>query len=406
MRWSRRLGPLRWEVVGNSNTSWIRMILLIYSVAILVLSAIPAALAYRNLPVFRTAARRCEDHAERGVSVLIPARNEALGIAETIHSVTRSEYSTWELILLDDDSSDDTAAIVARFAENDPRIQLKRSDKLPEGWNGKQHACWQLAKYAQYDLLLFIDADVRVRPDGLSRITAQREASDVELLSGFPRQQMRTTSEKMLIPMMYYLLLGYLPLEQMRANTNPEFGAGCGQMFLAKREAYFAVGGHEVIRSSRHDGLKLPRSFRNAGFRTDLFDASDIAEVRMYEGVWAVIRGVLKNATEGIANAKLIGLFTILLIGGSVAPVFSFAHAVFYGWIFLDAPRMGSTVLLGLAMVLSYLPRWQIARQLGHPLAYVAIHPISVMAFMGLQWLAFLRAQLGVAPVPWRGRPG
>ena len=94
-------------------------------------------------------------------------------------------------------------------------------------------------------------------------------------MSGLPRQETGSWLERLVIPLAHFLLLGYLPMFAMRWFRHPAFGAGCGQLFLARKSAYQAAGGHDAIRSSRHDGLMLPRAFRRAGLRTDLCDATD-----------------------------------------------------------------------------------------------------------------------------------
>ncbi len=359
----------------------------------------------RNLPLFAVAPKvDAHDLTECPVSVLIPARDESEGIAAAIESVLENTHPAFELIVMDDDSTDDTAAIVRSFAQRDARVRLECSEKLPPGWNGKQHACWQLAGKSRFDLLLFLDADVRLQPDAISRTVAAMDQAQVDLMSGFPRQLTGTVSEELLVPMMYFVLLGYLPFDRMRASGKPEFSAGCGQMFLAKRHAYLEAGGHRSIQASRHDGLKLPRSFRLAGFKTDLFDAADVAQVRMYHGWREVMRGVLKNANEGMANKKLIFVFTALLLAGSVLPVFSFAHAVVYGWMSLDSARFWSTIMLGIATAMSFAARYQIARRWNQSLLGVWLHPVAVAWFLGLQWIAFLRDLLGREAVAWRGR--
>jgi glycosyltransferase involved in cell wall biosynthesis len=329
---------------------------------------------------------------------LIPARNEELGIAAAVRSIAANTWRELEILVMDDHSSDRTAEIVQSLSKSDSRIHLANSLELPPGWNGKQHACWQAAQLAQGELLLFMDADVRLQPDAIERYVAQFDHRRAKLLSGFPNQEQGTLSEALLIPLMYVVLLGYLPLDQMRASVKPEFGAGCGQLFLAEREAYFACKGHQAIAGSRHDGLKLPRAFRSAGHMTDLFDASDLATVRMYRGWREVTRGLLKNATEGIANPKLILVFSVLLIGGFTAPVLSFAHALFYGWKALP------TVLLGLATLLSFLPRALIARRLGHSPVGVILNPLAILLFVMLQWMALVRQATGLGTVAWRGR--
>lgn len=367
------------------------------ALSLLALAALPALMVIRNLPQFERAPTTLVDQLPP-VSVLIPARDEERGIAAAVNSVLQNTAVPLEVIVLDDHSSDQTAAIVERISRQDPRVQLRSAPALPEGWNGKQHACWQLAQLAGHDLLLFMDADVRLEATALQRLLAHLQAVDVPLLSGFPRQRMLTIPEKMLVPMMYFVLLGYLPLERMRASSQPEFGAGCGQLFLARKASYFAAGGHAAIRNSRHDGLKLPRSFRAAGLRTDLFDASDIAHVRMYCGWKETWNGLLKNATEGIANWKLIGIFSVLLLGAAVLPILVLAHAIYWRW------TLASIVILGLATLISFLPRAMIAARLSHSWIGVLLHPIAVAIFVAAQWTAFLREQLGFQAVSWRGR--
>lgn len=381
------------------------MIFIAYAVGLLILAGLPALMVSRNLPLFHTAAwPASEASTSEAISVLIPARNEEAGIAASVNAVLANSHPHFEIIVLDDNSTDRTGAIVSEIARGDARVKLATSQELPAGWNGKQFACWQLAQLANFDRLLFLDADVRLSPDALVRINAEFEQAQVALLSGFPRQITASLSERMLIPMMHFVLLGYLPLDQMRGSTKPEFGAGCGQMFLADRAAYFACGGHETIRASRHDGLQLPRSFRRSGYATDLFDASDIAQVRMYDGLRAVLRGLLKNASEGIASRKLIGLFSVLLLGAAVLPIFSFAHAIYYNWPAADFGRMVATILLAIATVLSFAPPIMLARRLQQSPVTVVLHPVSVACFVALQWYAFYRELTGADPVPWKGR--
>ena len=121
------------------------------------------------------------------------------------------------------------------------------------------------------------------------------------LVSGFPRQLTGSPLEWLLIPLIHFVLLGFLPLARMRKTTDPAFAAGCGQFFLCDREAYFKTGGHSGIKLTMHDGLRLPRLFREHGYRTDLADLTPLASVRMYTNTRDTWQGLAKNATEGIA---------------------------------------------------------------------------------------------------------
>ena len=124
----------------------------------------------------------------------------------------------------------------------------------------------------------------------------------VGLLSGFPHEETGSWLEKLLIPLIHFILLGFLPLGRMRLSKSPAFAAGCGQLFIAQRSAYESAGGHAAIRSSLHDGILLPRAFRRAGQTTDVFDATNLAECRMYRSAKEVWLGLLKNAGEGMAS--------------------------------------------------------------------------------------------------------
>ena len=309
------------------------------------------------------------------------------------------------MLVLDDASEDATAQIVASKSERFQAIALHRSKGLAPGWNGKQNACWQLAQLAQYDRLLFLDADVRLSPEALGRILAEQEYREAPLVSGFPFQETGSFAEKLLIPMMHYILLGFLPIERMRNSTDPGFAAGCGQLFLAKKADYLQAGGHSALAGSRHDGIKLPRAFRQVGLKTDIFDASDLATCRMYHNLQQVHQGLLKNATEGIANPKLIGPFTFLLLGGSVLPICLFLWQLvrcLEGSLWSGFP-LATLIILGLAALVSWLPRLLAQRRFRQSMLGVLMHPWSVLWFVSLQWTALLRQALRLKTA-WRGR--
>jgi len=376
------------------------MLTIVYASVILALSAFPAILFIRNLPQFKRAAAPNEsvNKSFGGISVLIPARDEEAGIEASLNCLLASTFHPLEILVLDDASTDRTAEIVACIADEDSRLKLLQSPVLPEGWNGKQHACWQLAQAAKYDWFLFLDSDVRLSVDALQRIAAELTDKPRDLLSGFPHQETDTLSEKLLIPLMHVVLLGFLPLDQMRASRKPEFGAGCGQLFIARRQAYFAADGHRAIKSSRHDGLKLPRAFRSANLVTDLFDATDIATCRMYTSLQQVVHGLLKNATEGIAQPKLIGIFTVLLLGGQTLPIFSLGYAFYWRW------SIVAVIILLAATFLSYIPRALSAVRFRQSWIGVLLNPLAIAVFVALQWRAMMSSIMGRPRKTWRGR--
>ncbi len=217
--------------------------------------------------------------------------------------------------------------------------------------------------------------------------------------------------EQLLLPLIHFVLLSFLPMRRMRKTTSPSFSAGCGQFFLAERAAYFASGGHAGIRETRHDGLRLPELFRRHGHRTDIFDLTSLAWVRMYDSPKAVWTGLAKNATEGIATPGKIVPFSVLLVLGQVAPAALFAmmtavlvsNAVM-GAVF-DDPVIAWSICgaITVAFAASYVPRLLAVRRFRQPLMAAALHPLGVLLLLAVQWYALCRQLFG-RPVVWRAR--
>lgn len=329
------------------------------------------------------------------VSVLIPARDEGATIRETVGRVLASRAVDLEVVVLDDHSRDQTRDEVLALAAEDPRVRLVAGAPLPDDWCGKQFACFQLAHAARGKELLFLDADVRLEPTAIARAAAFRRTLQVDLLSGFPQQVFGSLGEQWFLSFIWYLLLSCLPFPLMRWTRMAGASAGCGQFFLTTRDAYWRSGGHAQLRQSLHDGVKLPRVYRAAGLRTDVFDASDIARCRMYHGLRETWRGLSKNATEGIGAPGTIVPFTLLLTAGGVVPA---------GWLLLSLMRGASPspVILA-ATLLSLLPRALVAARFDRGWWAVPLHPLAITSFLALQWLALGSRLIGLRP-QWRGR--
>jgi glycosyltransferase involved in cell wall biosynthesis len=385
------------------------MMLLLLSAGLMLLCAvIPAILFVINLRRYR--APRSASSTTR-VAVLIPARDEERNIGACVESVLKSSNASFEVLVLDDASTDRTVEIVTALAANDARVRLVQTQALPAGWNGKQHACWLLAQETDAPLLLFLDADVRLTPNALARCVGEMETSQLALLSGFPKQITIGWMEQTLLPLIHFVLLGFLPMGRMRKTTKPAYAAGCGQFFLAERNAYFASGGHAAMRETRHDGLRLPQLFRRHGYRTDIFDLTALASVRMYESASDVWTGLAKNATEGLAAPARILPLTLILLFGQVLPLVAAVlwsamcvEFVVVGARFDDPPvAIAMSLMLLLALIASYLPRLLAVRRFKQPLGSALLHPFGMLLLLILQWYALGRQVVG-RPVAWRTR--
>jgi len=356
---------------------------------------LPLMLALLNLRSF--ARPQALPPAGTGVSILIPARNEAKTVAETVRCALESIAVEVEVLVLDDDSADETAGIVSRLSDGDARVRLLQAPPLPPGWAGKQRACHLLSEKARFDTLMFIDADLLLAPEAAALAAGFLLADERRgMVSGFPREVAVSWSEQLVIPWIHVLLLGYLPMNRMRRSSAPAYAAACGQWVVARRSAYREVHGHAASPSSLHDGISLPRVFRTAGWRTDIFDGSTLASCRMYEDFRSLWLGFGKSAGEGMATLGALPIWTLLIVGGHVLPTVLLVAGIASG-----QPQLALAGGFGLA--LNVVLRLLLCARFNQPRVSALLHPFGACLILAIQWHALLRYLLG-RPSRWRGR--
>lgn len=353
----------------------------------LALAALSAVIAGLNLMILRPPEAPGSD--DTLVSILIPARDEAARIGAALDAARASVGVAIEILVMDDGSSDATPAIVAEHAARDPRVRLLAAPPLPEGWTGKVHACHRLAQAARGGHLLFVDADVRLRPDTAARLVAHARQTGAGLVSAVPRQVIGSLAELLTVPMVNFLLVGYLPIRMLRASRDPSLGAACGQLVLVETSAYRAVGGHEAIHALLHDGIQLARAFRRRGHATDLVAGADLASCRMYENFGEAWAGFAKNAHEGMATPVALPIWTCLLFGGHVLPVI----------LAIAAPTLPACLALGLSLA----TRAAVTLHGRETLLEIPFHPATILVGLAIQWSALLRRHRG-RQAGWKDR--
>jgi glycosyltransferase involved in cell wall biosynthesis len=348
--------------------------------------------------------------SEAKVSVCIPARNEEANIEACVRSLLASTHKNIEVLVYDDQSTDATPQILAKLAEEDARVRPLTAQPLPEGWNGKQHACWQCAKQATGDLFLFTDADVRFEPDAVAGALAawtqldaapamggQKPDTPLGLISTFPRQIVKSPAEVLLVPMIFFILFSYLPMFRMRGTTDPATSAACGQFILVSRGCYEAFEGHAAFKDTMHDGVKMPRAARKTGYRTDLFDGTRLCSVRMYQSLTTTWKGFAKNAYEGLGSVGLLVFLTVMHLAGHVFPWIALAALVLAGaW---GAPALW---LAAAATACHLAQRTLMARRFQLPILTAPLHPLGVLAMVLVQWDSYRLQRAGKRA--WRGR--
>lgn len=244
------------------------------------------------------------------VSILIPARDEAAVIGNTVRAVLGQTYPHIELLVLDDQSSDCTAAAALEAAGDSAALRVLPGKPLPPGWLGKNWACQQLADAATGDLLLFTDADVRWRPDAVGALVADRDAMRADLLTVWPTQETVTWAERLVVPLMALAILGYLPLVAVHYLPWPIFAAANGQCLCFRRPTYEAIGGHAAVAGEVVEDVALARRVKANGGHLRMADGNERVGCRMYAG-WPEVRdGFAKNILSGHGGSVLFLLLS------------------------------------------------------------------------------------------------
>ncbi len=329
------------------------------------------------------------------VSVLVPARDEAENIGDCVRAIAASRHAVREILVYDDGSTDGTSEILASLAAEVPHLRVLRGDGLPEGWVGKPHACHRLADAATGDLLVYVDADVRLHPDGLGRIASLLSDHDADLVTAVPHQRAGTRVEQALMPLLMLTYTSWLPLALIHRTQDPRVLAANGQVLALPRRVYSALGGFRAVRGAVVDDMALCRRAKERGHVVVFADGERIASCRMYTSGRALWEGFSKNLYEGIGGTPMaLGMVIALYVTTFVAPT-ALSVAALAGWSELLVPA-------GLGVAANVSQRLIQAIRHQQPASTVLLHLASMIAFVALalnswRWTAGNRVQ-------WSGR--
>jgi chlorobactene glucosyltransferase len=333
------------------------------------------------------------------VSILVPARDEETNIGACLESLRRQDYPNFEILVLDDSSSDNTRKVVAGIAARDKRIRLVEGEPLPAGWAGKPFACHQLARQASGDWFLFIDADTIHTANMLRATIGLALEERPSLLSGFPRQLAASLPQKIAIPVLYFVILSWLPLWWLQSSRKPRPSLAIGQFLLFPKEEYRRIGGHEAVKSRILEDIWLGIEIKKHGGRHIAIDLSPVVSCHMYRNVGAMWEGFVKwiYSVATLSSLALVGL----LVAGYI-----FFLAPFY-WLWNELFVV--TVPTGLAPILIFqvatilAMRWLVDSHFREPFISFPLHPFG-FSFLFLACLyAGSRRILG-AGVQWKTR--
>ena len=334
------------------------------------------------------------------VSICIPARNEAENIGVCVAQALASRWPSLEVVVVDDRSEDDTGRVARAAGEGDARLFVVEGSEPQAGWAGKPWACARAAGEARGELLLFLDADVRIHPDAVAALVDVMERDRLGMLSIFGTWELVTFWERALIPTVGWLIRGAVNLDQINDPVRPEAFAN-GQLILVRREAYDRMGGHQAVRDQILEDVRLAQVAKKHGVATGMRVAPWAFRVRLYRSLGEIVRGYSKNLYEGMGRNPLVGLGAVLFIlVGTLVPFLALLGGLWarsvWGW---AVPGNGWLVALAGVCALQLAFRWRSERADGRSGAIAWTHPIANVLLV----VILLRSMFGVRTV-WKGR--
>jgi chlorobactene glucosyltransferase len=381
----------------------------LYQFFIVVILMLMLANVLANLAVFDGLRQVAPPSEGPVVSVLVPARNEERNIEECIRSLLLQDYPAYELIVLDDHSTDRTAEIAERLISQvrNPRVtaRLVRGEALPDGWTGKNWACHQLAEAASGDFLWFTDADTVHGPGTVSAAVDYACRKNAGLVSAWPRQLTESLGEKLIIPVILLMGIGFCPLwlqrliqyrgDQSDPRVLRHIGAANGQFMFFTRACYDAVGGHAAVRSHIVEDVALGREVAarvGEGWRLFNCDALRFSTVRMYRSFGETWEGFTKNMRALFEDQ------------GILFWVFGIAQwaCLFAPFIFLATAPEAIWHIVAVQVGLIYAVRFLLAARFRSSWLSAALHPIGILLMLLIGINSWRRTI--TSGVTWKGR--
>ncbi|MFN5308697.1 MAG: glycosyltransferase [Candidatus Kapaibacterium sp.] len=266
------------------------------------------------------------------ISILVPARNEERLIQACIESLVLQEYDNFEVIVLNDNSTDKTGEILHTMSQQYSHLRIIKGKELPEGWVGKNYACHTLSLEAKGDYLLFTDADTIHNPDMLCSAMSLFLQQKLDFITLIPYEEMISWGERIIIPMIHFLYFAYLPNDIITKSRKASVSAANGQFMFFSRKGYTKIGGHEVVKNNIVEDVFLAKEVKKHGLRMALVDGTDMVFCRMYTSFSETFNGFSKNLFAGFGfDLPLFSFFLFHLFVLYILPYFLIIlHTILY----------------------------------------------------------------------------
>ncbi len=338
--------------------------------------------------------RPATSNGDPRVSIIVPARNEEEHIRETLVQLLALDYSNYEIIAVNDRSTDRTGQImdeVMTSPQADHRLKVIHIANLPAGWLGKTHAMWTAGQQATGDWLLFTDADVLFKPDSVRRAVAYAEAEHADHVVLFPRMIMKRPGERMMIAFFQALFVfGHRPWKVADPKARDHMGVGAFN--LVRRRVYDAVGTYRALRMEVLDDMKLGKVVKNAGFTQRNVFGEDLISLRWAKGAFGIVNNLTKNFFAVLSFQWPRTLACIAGLGFlNLGPFIGIWLA--HGW-----ARVPYAVALASLFAIYY----GMSSRSAIPVYYFFLHPVSTTLFMYTLVLSMFHT-LSNDGIVWRG---
>lgn len=380
------------------------MILLLSSRIVFLLHLLAAAgtlcillLSLANILWLRSSSYRPSTTDMGKVSVLIPARNEESNIRRCLESLLHQSYTNYEIVVLDDLSTDRTWEIISEYARRYPKLlRAVRGAPLPRGWCGKTHAMQLLSQHAQGDYLLFTDADTVHTRESIAWAVTNINKHRSDFLSGYVRQELQSFGEALIVPTTYIMSTMVLPLWLIPRSNTSMLSFAVGQLVMFRRRAFEAIDGYSSVSDQISEDVFVARAVKKAGFRVVFLDIRRYVRCRMYEGYQESFNGIAKNIYDFFKNQPAFFAFVCSILVAFIVLPLVLVPIEFY---------TGSSMLrFSLFSVATFLLAWSLSLyDRGQKWWVPLLYPLTFLHLLYMAWKSFGRVATGLGIV-WKGR--
>ena len=319
-------------------------------------------------------------------SILVPCRNEAENVSELVQTLAALDHPDYEVIFIDDNSTDGTGDMLHQAIANDQRMKAVSAEALPSDWMGKPWALSQGFARAKNEFIVTVDADVRLAPSALSAMDATLRSTDSDFLSPYPAQVAQTFSERLVQPLLQWSWMTTVPLRHAMKSSRTSLAVANGQFFIIRKSALIQAGGFSAIKKSVLDDIDLARALMRGGYKGGVCNGSAIASTRMYSSFSEIRAGYGKSLATGFGGLYgSIAVAILVALSGVVPFIFSF----------------GSSTLATISLLLVIASRVISAIAFRSLLIDALLHPVSAVIFI---YLLFYSNFYG-SKITWKDRP-